>query len=107
MTGRTITAWLLLALAAQAQAAAAVPQELPPPGLYRVDNTTRKDEKVGSHEASTTFRADGASGDQTSRSVIAGQDGGARIDKSDAPLTQLLATVWADTEEITLSILIS
>ena len=90
MTGRIIATGLLLTLAAQAQAAATVPQELPPPGLYRVDSTTRKDEKVGPHEASTTFRSDGASGDQASRSVIAGQDGGARIDKGDAPLTQCI-----------------
>jgi hypothetical protein len=90
MTGRIIATGLLLTLAAQAQAAAAVPQELPPPGLYRVDSTIRKDEKVGPHEASTTFRADGASGDQASRSVVARQDGGARIDKGDAPLTQCI-----------------
>lgn len=91
MTGRIIATGLLMTLAAQVQAAAAaVPQELPPPGLYRVDNTTRKDEKVGPHEASTTFRSDGASGDQASRSVIADQDGGTRIDKGDAPLTQCI-----------------
>jgi len=76
----------LLALAAHAGPVLA--QELPPPGLYRVDNVGRSEHQVGPHQAIITTDEDGASGDQATRSVVAGMDSGRTVHKGAAPVTQ-------------------
>jgi hypothetical protein len=81
---------VLLAVAACAGAAARVPQEVPPPGLYRVDLDSKMEEKVGQHAYAIHSRTDGGSGDESTRSVAAGQDSGTRVAKGSAPLTQCI-----------------
>lgn len=65
----------------------AAQQELPPPGLYRVDSDARIQHKAAPH-ATTTIHTDGGSGDQVSRSVVAGIDGGRQVARGGAPVTQ-------------------
>jgi hypothetical protein len=83
---RQATVPVLFALAAHAGAALA--QELPPPGLYRVDTVAQADDQVGPHQAIITTEEDGASGDQATRSVVAGMDSGRTVHKGGAPVTQ-------------------
>lgn len=85
MLRRAIQA-ILFALAAHAGAALA--QELPPPGLYRVDTVGQSEHQVGPHQAIMTTETDGASGDQATRSVVAGADSGRTVHKGGAPVTQ-------------------
>jgi len=70
--------------------ACAAARDLPPPGLYRVDTATRVGEKVGPHVATIDFHTDGASGNQSSRAVVAGRDDGGRMAKGDGPVTQCI-----------------
>jgi len=83
---RQATVPVLFALVAHAGAALA--QELPPPGLYRVDSVAQADHQVGRHQAIITTEEDGATGDQATRSVVAGMDSGRTVHKGDAPVTQ-------------------
>lgn len=85
MLRRTIVP-VLFALAAHAGAALA--QELPTPGLYRVDTVGKAEHQVGPHQAIITTEEDGASGDQATRSVVAGADSGRKVYKGGAPVTQ-------------------
>lgn len=79
-----------LALALAAGAASAAPQDLPPPGLYRVDTDTRVQEKVGPHDATIAYRTDGSSGDQTTRATVAGHSDDGRVSKGSGPVTQCI-----------------
>jgi len=81
---------VLLAVAAHAGAAARVPQEMPPPGLYRIDLDSKMEEKVGKNGYTIHSRTDGGSGDESTRSVIAGRDSGTRVVKGGPPLTQCI-----------------
>ncbi len=83
---REATVPVLFALATHAGAALA--QELPPPGLYRVDNVGQAEHQVGPHSAIIATEEDGASGDQATRSVVAGMDSGRTVNKGSAPVTQ-------------------
>lgn len=79
-----------LVLALAAGGACAAPQDLPPPGLYRVDTDTRLQEKVGPHDATIEYRTDGRSGDQATRATVAGQSDGGRVSKGSGPVTQCI-----------------
>lgn len=87
---RIVIASVLLAVTAHAGAAARVPQEMPPPGLYRIDLDSKMEEKVGKVGYTIHSRTDGGSGNESTRSVIDGQDSGTRVAKSSAPLTQCI-----------------
>lgn len=80
-------AFLPIAAALLSGTAPAAAQELPPPGLYRIDSEGETRHGIGRHEARISFRSDGASGDETTRSVVAGQDSGSHTSRGSAPLT--------------------
>lgn len=80
-------ACLPIAAALFAATAHAAAPELPPPGLYRIDSEGQARHGMGPHEARISVRTGGASGDETTRSVVAGQDSGSRTTRGSGPLT--------------------
>lgn len=86
----TRLATFLAPLVLAAGGAGAAPQDLPPPGLYRVDTDTRVQEKAGPHDATIEYRTDGRSGDQATRATVAGQSDGGRVSKGSGPVTQCI-----------------
>ena len=79
-----------LKLAPSAPQAQSAPLDLPPPGLYRVDDDTRVRQQAGPHELSVDFQTDGRSGDQSSQARVAGMSDGGRTSKGSGPLTQCI-----------------
>lgn len=78
----------LLALATGG--ACAAPQDLPPPGLYRLDTDARVQQRIGQHDAAIDYRTDGRSGDQATHAIVAGQSDGGRVAKGSGPVTQCI-----------------